>query len=220
MHPGVATAIIAAAGPGVRVAVDTELAAYWVSVSRWARDREGAEDSDLVVRAGLAAAPYLLRRGEWDAAGFLLDQSAMRDDSPGTVQLALPSLRRIAAATGEPKDAGRLARVLANVDAEEAERLLRGAVDAASGAGDYRVASAAAGDLVNLLLAAGRLAEALALAGEKAEYTGQAGLGPWTQLGDQARAAAGAGADGRARPGAGRDRGTARRDGRPARPPG
>lgn len=186
VHPGVAAAISGAADPDVRAAVDTELAAYWGAVSDWAREREGGEDSGLVVRAGLAAAPYLLRRGDWNTAAFLLEQSVMRDQSPGTVQAVLPSLRRIAAATGKPEDAGRLARVLARVDAGESERLLRGSAVDAAAAGDYRVAWAAAGDLVNLLRDAGRLVEALAVAGEMAEYSQRAGLGPWTRLADQA----------------------------------
>ena len=186
VHPGVAAAITAQAGQELREAADAGLAAFWRTVSRQAREREGGEDSGAVVRAGLAAAPYLLRRGDLDTAGVLLEQAVLRDGSPGTAAAVLPSLRRNAAATGEPKDAVRLARVLAGVDAGEAERLLRGAVDAAAGAGDCRVASAAASELVTLLMAAGRLAEALAVAGQKAEFTGRAGLGPWSRLADQA----------------------------------
>ena len=187
MHPGVAAAVIAAAGPEVREAADAELAAFWRAVAYQASEREGGEDSGLVVRAGLAAAPYLLRRGDWDTAGALLEHAVIRDRSPGTVQAVLPALRRIAAATGTPADTGVLARALRSVDPGEAERLLRGALDAAVGAGDYRAASAAAGDLVNLLRDAGRLGEALEVAGQKADYTRRAGLGPWTQLADQAR---------------------------------
>jgi tetratricopeptide (TPR) repeat protein len=187
VHPGVAAAITAQAGPAVREAADAELAAFWEALSDHAREREGEEDSDLVVRAGLAAAPYLLRRGDWDTAAFLLEQAVLRDESPGTAQAVLPSLRRIAAATGAPEDAGRLARALRGVDAREAERLLRGAVDDAAGSGDYRLASGAAGELVNMLNDEGRLAEALAVAGQKAEFTERAGLGPWSRLADQAR---------------------------------
>ena len=187
VHPGVAAAITAQAGPGVQKAADAELAAYWRAVSRQAREREGGEDSSLVVWAGLAGAPYLLRRGEWNTVGSLLGQAVMRDTSPGTVQAVLPSLRLIAAATERPEDIGRLARVLGGVDAGEAERLLRGAVDAAAGVGDFLVASTAVGDLVILLRHAGRLTEALAAAGQKAEFTGRAGLGPWTRLLDQAQ---------------------------------
>ena len=167
----------------MRDVADAELAAFWVTVADQARAREGGEDSGLVARAGLAAAPYLLRRGDWATAGSLLENAAIRDGSPGTVQAALPGLRRVAAATGTPADTGRLARALRRVDPGEAERLLRAALAAADG--DYRAASVAAGDLVNLLEDAGRLAEALAVAGQKAEYTRRAGLGPWTQLSDQ-----------------------------------
>jgi tetratricopeptide (TPR) repeat protein len=185
VHPGVAAAITTQAGQAVREAADAELAAFWEAVSDQGREREGGEDGALVVWAGLAAAPYLLRRGDWDTAAFLLEQAVQRDRSPGTAAKVLPSLRRIAAATGKPEDAGRLARVLAGVDAVEAERLLRGAMDAAAGTGDYLVASAAAGDLFNLLMMAGRLTEALAVADRQAEFTRRAGLGPWTRLADQ-----------------------------------
>jgi tetratricopeptide (TPR) repeat protein len=187
VHPGVAAAITAQAGQSVREATDAELAAFWDAVSDQAREREGGEDSGLVVRAGLAAAPYLLRRGDWDTAGSLLEQALLRDRSPGTVQAVLPSMRRIAAAMGGPENAVMLARALAGVDAGEAERLLRGAADAAAGSRDFWVASTAAGDLVNLLAGAGRLAEALEVASQQAEFTGRAGLGPWTRLADQAQ---------------------------------
>jgi hypothetical protein len=187
MHPGVAAAVQAAAAPEVRAAADTELGAFWESVSGQVRQREGGEDTALVVQAGLAAAPYLLRLGQWDTASTLLEHAAMRDESPGVVQAVLPPLRRIAAATQAPDDYGVLARVLRFVDPAEAERLLRDAIRAAAGSGDYRVASAAAGGLVNLLRDAGRLGEALEVAGQKTGYAGQAGLGPWTQLLDQGR---------------------------------
>jgi hypothetical protein len=52
--------------------------------------------------------------------------------------------------------------------------------------GKYRLASGAAEVLLNLLLDGGRLEEALQAAEEKAGYTRQAGLGPWTQLLDEA----------------------------------
>ena len=187
IHPGVASAFADAVPADVREAADALLAAFWRAVFDWAREREDDEDSALVVRAGLAAAPYLLRQGEWNTASILLEQATIRDESPGLVQAVLPSLRRIADATGAPDVAGVLARVLMRVDRAEAERLLRGALDAAAGAGDYRVASHIAGQLFNLLLGAGRLGEALAVVGQLPEFTRRAGFGPWTQLADQAR---------------------------------
>jgi hypothetical protein len=187
MHPGVAAAIHAAAAPEVRAAADTELGVFWNGVAYQAEEREGGEDTATVVHAGLAAAPYLLRLGQWGTASILLEHAAGRDSSPGVVQAVLPPLHHIAAATRAPKDYRILARALMTVDPAGAERLLRAAVRAAAGAGDYRVASSAAGDLVNLLRESGRLGEALEVAGQQAGYTGRAGLGPWTQLLDQAR---------------------------------
>jgi tetratricopeptide (TPR) repeat protein len=187
LHPGVAVAITAGAGPETGAAVDAELAAFWVQVSSQARDWEGGERTRLVVRAGLAGAPYLLRRRDWDTASTLLDDAINRDGSPGTVQAALPSLRRIAAATGAADAQAILARALATVDPAQAEQLLRGALDTAAGNGDYRLASATAAKLANMLLASGRLREALDMLTVQVDYTRRAGLGPWTQLGDQAQ---------------------------------
>ena len=110
----------------------------------------------------------------------------MRDDSPATIQAALPALRAIADATQAPDDLGVLARTLASIDPAEAEtapaRLhsTRAAADE-----NFRLASAAAGDLINLLRDGGRLREALDLANQAAEYGHQAGLGPWNQLAGQ-----------------------------------
>jgi hypothetical protein len=187
LHPGVAAAIIAGAGPETGAAVDAELAAFWTAVCGQAREREDGEDTGLVVRAGLAAAPYLLRRGDWDTASTLLERAIIRDESPGTVQAALPSLRRIAAATGAADDQGVLARALATVDPAQAEPLMRGALDTAAGNGDDRLASATAGNLAILLRDSGRLREALDVLTVTADYTRRAGLGPWTQLLDQAQ---------------------------------
>ncbi len=69
--------------------------------------------------AGLAAAPYLLRRHDWDTASTLLEHAIVRDGSPGVIQAALPALRRIAAATQAPKDSAILGRALRTVDPAE-----------------------------------------------------------------------------------------------------
>ena len=187
LHPGIQAAVAASARAGEREAVDAELAAFWRAVFDQARSREDSEDSALVVRAGLAAVPYLLRLREWNVASFLLEQAVIRDGSPGVTQAALPPLRRIAEATGTPADAGLLASVLMRVDPGEAERLLRGATAAAAEAGDYKAASFTAGQLVNLLRDAGQLSEALAGAEQKTEFTRRSGLGPWSQLSDEAQ---------------------------------
>jgi hypothetical protein len=187
LHPGVAAAIAGGAGPETSVAVDAELAAFWMAVSGRAQEGEAGEDTGLVVRAGLASGPYLLRRRDWDTASTLLERAIMRDGSPGTVAAALPSLRRVAAATGTARNQAILAHALATVDPAQAEQLLRGALETAAGNGDYRNASVTAAKLAYLLLDTGQLREALDVLTMKAGYTRRAGLGPWTQLADQAR---------------------------------
>ena len=63
VHPGVAAAGRVRAGKQFRDAVDVELAAFWRAVADDAVGREAeARTTGLVVRAGLAAAPYLLRQ--------------------------------------------------------------------------------------------------------------------------------------------------------------
>jgi tetratricopeptide (TPR) repeat protein len=182
-----AQASAVAVGPEVRAAAADHLAAFWYEVHRQAVEQDGGEDSSLVVRAGLAAAPYLLRLGDWDTASILLDDAIRRDKSPRVLQAALPTLRRIAAVTGDPGDLLVLARALRDTDPAEAEPLLRDALRATIGDGDYEQASSVAAELANLLTVTGRLGEALEVAGHKAEYTEQGGLGPWTRLGDEAR---------------------------------
>jgi tetratricopeptide (TPR) repeat protein len=188
IHPGVAEAIQAATPEPVTAAVDAELAAWWTTLARWAIEQEqaGEDTSQFVVRAGLAAAPYLLRRHDWNTASALLEQALQRDSySPVTAQALIPPLGRIAEATGEPQALGMLAAALSVVDPGEAETLLRRVYDHATTSGDHRQASVVAGALVNLLCDQGRLRDARTLADQKIEHIRQAGLGAWTQLLDQ-----------------------------------
>ena len=186
MHPGIAQAIRATAPVQVQAATDTELAATWQQLSDQARQQEGGEAGQAIVRAGLAAAPYLLRLQEWDAARILLDHVLIRDASPATIQAALPALRAIADATQAPATLLSLARGLARINPAEAETLLRAALTQATTDENFVLAAATARDLTNLLIAAGLLREALDLASQIAQFSRRAGLGPWNQLADQA----------------------------------
>jgi hypothetical protein len=170
IHPGVANAIRATTPHAVRNAADVFLAAFWTAVSEAAKDQEGGEAGHAVVRAGLAAAPYLLRQQEWRLAARLLEDALVRDISPGTVQATLPALRAIVSAAPDPDYITVLARIMADSDPAEAEQLLRGALDQAITSDDYRLACAAAGDLANLLADTGRLTEALDLLGQGDGY--------------------------------------------------
>jgi hypothetical protein len=185
IHPGVAAAGRVQAGEPFRDAVDTEAAAYWDAVYRYASGETGdhGTDTGLMVRAGLAAVPYLIRRQQWTTAAFMLERAFNRDPSRANAAAVLPAIQDIT--DRDPAQAGKLALVLAVLDLAAGERQMRAYLNAAVARGDYRAASVTAGRLVTLCLDGGRLAEALTLAEQKAGYTRQAGLGPWTQLADE-----------------------------------
>jgi hypothetical protein len=190
IHPGVAAAGRAHAGPDFGQAVDTELAAYWNTVANYAQEHEADQQtSALIIRAGQSAAPYLIRLGEWMTAANLLADVLVRDPFPATASAVLPHLQVITAAVAgtpdEPFAAELLARALQETDPPAAGRQLRAALDAAVGRRDYLAATVTVGHLINHLRSTGLLAEALTLTEEEAGYTRQAGLGPWSQLGDQ-----------------------------------
>ncbi|MGH3899618.1 MAG: AAA family ATPase [Pseudonocardiaceae bacterium] len=189
IHPGVVEAIHAATPEPVTAAVDAQLAAWWTVVGAWGIEQQHAgKDSRFMARAGLAATRYLLRQHHWNAASCLLEQALIRDGySPVTSLAVIPLLRRIAKATGAPKDLVVLGAALRKVDPGEAETLLRRAYDLATTDGDDRLASTTAGDLVTLLRDQGKFREALTLASKKIEHTSRAGFGSWTQLSDQGR---------------------------------
>jgi tetratricopeptide (TPR) repeat protein len=187
IHPGVAAAGRAQAREPFQDAVDTEAAAYWEAGYRDASGETGdhGTDTGLMVRAGLAAVPYLMRRQQWTAAAALLEGAFNRDPSRANAAAVLPAIQEITAR--DPVRAGVLARVLAVLDPAAGERQTRASLDAAVARGDYMRASATAGRLADLCRGSGRLAEALTHAEQQAGYTRQAGLGPWTQLADEVR---------------------------------
>ncbi|MGH3907097.1 MAG: hypothetical protein ACRDTE_23415 [Pseudonocardiaceae bacterium] len=190
IHPGVAEAIQATTPDAVTAAVDAQLASWWTAIGDWGikQQRAGKDTGRLVVQAALAAARYLLRQHDWNAASCLLERVLIRNGySPVTSLAAIPLLRRIVEATGALADGVVLGAALRKVDPGEAETLLRRAYDQASTGGEYRIASTTAGELVTLLRDQGRLRAALTLAGQKIEHTSQAGFGFWTQLSDQGR---------------------------------
>jgi hypothetical protein len=186
VHPGVAAAGRAQADQAFRDAVDAEAAAYWQAVCRYASGENsgGTVSTGLTVRAGLAGVPYLIRRQQWTMAATMLESAFLRDPSRANAAAVLPAVQEIA--DHDARQGAVLARVLQVLDPAAAERQLRAYVDAAVASGDYEAASVAAGRLANLCRVGGRLSEALALTGQMAGYTRQAGLGPWTQLLDEA----------------------------------
>ncbi len=191
IHPGIAEAIHTVTPEPVTTAVDAQLAAWWTAVAGgWGIELQqtGTNTTQFRARASLAAARYLLRQHDWDAASCLLERALIQQGySPVTSLAAAPLLRRIAEATGSLKDLVVLGTALRKVDPGEAEILLCRAYEQATTDGEYTLASTTAGELVTLLRDQGRLGEALTLADRKIEHTSQAGFGFWTQLSDQGR---------------------------------
>jgi len=185
VHPGVAAAGRAQACKPFQDAVDGEVSRYWAAeFSRATSGKHEATDTGLLVRAGLAQIPYLMRQERWTAAAVTLERAFNRDPSRSNASVALPALRQIMA--HEERAMGVLARVLISMDPTVADHQMRGYADAAAARGDYSAASVAVMWLVELSRRSGRLAEALARAEEMIGYTRQAGHGPWTQLLDEA----------------------------------
>ncbi len=193
LHPGVAEAIRAGTEPALRVTVDELLSELWTGLYLNARQGEsrGEPASWLVTRAGLAAAPYLLRQRRWSLASGLIEQASGRDRSPATTRQALGYLRQILDGETDPArrpiDEAMYARMLGRVDPLAARLRLRRVIDAARDGGDYALATGSASDLASLLEQNGELAAALEVATESAELTRLAGLGPWTQAFDDAQ---------------------------------
>ncbi|GGL94346.1 hypothetical protein GCM10010129_42850 [Streptomyces fumigatiscleroticus] len=182
----------ARAGDVFRELVDTRMAGYWMRVFEmaWQRETAGTEGArwagPLLARAGLSAAPYLIRLRQWETAGVLLEAVLRRDDSRPTRNRALPLVRHLAAsaarAGGGRAPTGALAEVLWATDPAAAERLARAALDSALRRGDHSAAATATASLAGLCLRSGRLTEALAHADAAIGHARRAGLGPWTRL--------------------------------------
>ena len=185
VHPGVAEAGRGQAGQPFRDCADTVAARFWYSAHERAQGRAGGESvhTELLVRAGLAAVPYLLRLHRWNDAAGLLEAAFVRDPSRANAVAVQPAIEQIT--RHEPAWAGVLAKVLAEIDPDVAVAMLRVATTDAVARRDYRAASANAGRLFELCRTTGRLAEALKVAEQKAGYTRKAGLGAWDQLADE-----------------------------------
>jgi tetratricopeptide (TPR) repeat protein len=192
VHPGVAEAGLAELEEGSRAAVDAEMAGFWGAVFGQAQSDEMEGAGELIVLSGLRGAPYLMRLGRWNEASTFLEQAIKRDESSGTMAAVIPMLRRIADATRgterELVDVAVLARALLHAGRwQEAEAMQRSLMAEAAKRSQFRLALGVAGDLFRILRDTGRLEEALDLVEEIKSYTMKAGLGPWTQLGNEGR---------------------------------
>ena len=187
IHPAIAAAGRAQADGSFQHATDTELAAYWGMVAFQAGDEEERSlAGGAMIRAGISAAPYLLRLGHWKEAASFLEAALYRDLSGRSAIALWPILTKVAeAAAGRPEEPAVtevVARALERIDPAKAEKQHRAILATLVASQDYGRACAAADGLARNLLRAGRLDEALRIAGDSVEYSRRAELGIWTEL--------------------------------------
>jgi hypothetical protein len=187
IHPGVAEAGRAAAGPEFQEAVDSELAGTWADLFKKGWDRD---DGLMVAGAGLAAFPYLSRLGAWEKAAFMLERVCVISSAPTTIAAVLPRMRRIVeASTGTERELSIravLAKVLREAGRpEEAEREMLGIIAQAESQKEFGLASVVAGDLAYLLRESGRGDEAFNILEQRLENSRRADSGRWTLIAEE-----------------------------------
>ncbi len=186
IHPAVEQAARAGIGAELQAAVDVATAGAWMAV----HERAKAEnDTVMVVRSGLAAAPYLVRQGDHEQAAVCLSFAISRDASVDTLAAALPQLTRAATlakgTSAELVTSGALLRARGAQHAEGVVSEMREFVELASEKGDFNSASAILADLFAELLHAGNLKEAGEVLDLVYDVTRRGGYGPWTEMADQ-----------------------------------
>ena len=133
-------------------------------------------DTELLVRAGLAAVPYLLRQQQWDNAAGLLEGAFVRDPSRANAAAVLPAIQQIT--RHEPALGGRAGQ------GARGDRPGHRRCQAPRRHGRRRRPrrlpgrGGSAGRLLDLCRATGRLAEALDVAEQKAATPARPALAP------------------------------------------
>jgi hypothetical protein len=184
VHPGVSEAGRVHAGKPFRDMVDEIAAFFW----RVGMDTSGGAshhgvNTELIVRSGFAAAPYLIRQEQWEEAAAVLEFAFNRNPSERNAAAILPFVQTIA----RNLDSAALfvAVVTGVIDLAATEAQVRDYLDAAVARGDHRAAMVASGRLAYRCLHSGRFTDALAYADQAVIHAQQAQVGPWTRLGTE-----------------------------------
>jgi tetratricopeptide (TPR) repeat protein len=202
VHPGVAEAgrgeaSVIPAHAGIQqndsvilTVADFVLGEFYGSLFQYGLENEMQGGTRLVIHGARRAIPYLMRGKRWEQAATVIENLIYRDQTPATLNHAIPLLRRIAEQTKGTKEeyenAGLVAKALTLAGRyEDAEQLLKDLIARCEQEGDFRTASNASNQLLYLLMENGRLNEALRVAEKQIDLDRQAGLGLWTQLGDE-----------------------------------
>jgi hypothetical protein len=143
LHPAVAAAGRAQAGKAFQDAVDAELAPFWTAMYQSASGGAPGRtvNTGLLVHAGLAAVPYLVRQELWLDAATLLDDAFLRNPSRSNATTMLPGMQRIARHV--PRLGIQAAAALHVIDPAAGEAQVHTCLGAAEAAGDYRSAATA-----------------------------------------------------------------------------
>ncbi|MEU4746103.1 tetratricopeptide repeat protein, partial [Actinosynnema sp. NPDC023658] len=189
LHPGVGEAIRAATDPAFGQLVDDLVIGHLTAAYEHAhREEAQGRSGEAIVRAGLAATPYLLRSGRHAQAVDVLETATDRDLAPGTTNRAMNYLRRLL--DGDPDVLERPAvtalhaKLLSRNDPLAALREFLALATSGSEAGRFDLVSLATSECARILLDHDDLEDALRMARAVPGYSDLAGYGPWTRAAD------------------------------------
>ncbi len=186
IHPAIEQAEQKETSERVRSVVDLEMALTWKAMYDFADDRDS---TGMVVRSGLAVAPYLLRQGKPGTAAAMIGSALSRDPSLAILATAMPHLERaLTQARGTPAERvvrGVLLKAKAALRSEDVIPEMRELLDLLRQEENFLDASVIAVDFINALLRAGRLREAEEIVDSLPEITRRAELGPWSEIADE-----------------------------------
>lgn len=172
-----------------QASVDRRLAHDWAGLfNEFLSNDRRAEASWLVVHSAVSAARYLVRLGQLEHAAGMLEQALVRDHSPACLAEVRPMIDVITAAPGADRQPAVLhlrARALETTEPDNAEQLMRNALELARQQRNHKSAALAASALSSYCKCTGRITQALRFANDRIAFTEQAGLGPWSQLAAQ-----------------------------------
>ena len=186
IHPAVENTAMRSIDPDLRELVDQGGSAVWMALSR----RATAEnDTQMIVRTCLGAAPYLLRQDQPERTALVLSFAVTRDRSIPTLAAAIPLLERAAhlakGTDSELVTRGVLARARAFHNSGDPIPELRMLRELAEQKGDAGRTVTILVDLFDALMRMGDLTEAENVLEELPAFRDEAESGPWSRMGHE-----------------------------------
>jgi tetratricopeptide (TPR) repeat protein len=183
LHPAVESAGQRSTDEELRIAIEKVATDLWIGIHKEAMKRN---DSQMVVRAGLRVAPYLLRLNEPGRASIFASSAVIRDASIPTLATAMPILERaVQAAAGSPSEfqtKAVLVRARATQSVEAAIPELQELQELAEQREDFGRVLILLVDLFDAFVRSHRLEEAERVLDEIFRVRERMDLGPWTRF--------------------------------------